>query len=80
MPNKKRSVFWVKLKPYESSAATIRFKPAFLKGLVYAPNADAAKLKAYEEHIELIKSQFPNADLRIVECSKLNADFSISAN
>ncbi|WP_292972273.1 hypothetical protein [Mucilaginibacter sp.] len=45
MAKKKEKIFWVRLKPYEPGKANYKFKPAVIKGLVYA-TSEATATKA----------------------------------
>jgi hypothetical protein len=80
MAKKKEKVFWVRLKPFEPGKANYKFKPAVIKGLVYATDAAKATKKAIDEMMPVLKSVFPTADLKVLECKSLNADFSVTAN
>ncbi len=79
MKRKKEKVFWVRLKPFEPGKPNHKFKPSVIKGLVYATDATKATKKALDEMMPVLKSVFPTADLRLLECKTLSADFSVTA-
>lgn len=77
---KRNKIFFVRLKPYEPNCPNHKFKPSVIKGLVYANDDKAARKRAIDEMKPVLNSVFPTADLKVLDCKKMNVDFSVVVN
>lgn len=66
------NLFQVKHKVFEPNKPFVKFKPATTTSLVGAKNKAEAIAKATRNIKELVKAQFPTADIKLLDCKPIN--------